>query len=72
MLNGRDKFDLQKSAKVLLTGYLIGIAFMPGAHFQFQFWFIPIVPLVLALTGLPVILTFWIPYYFYPLDFEFE
>lgn len=39
---------------------------MPGANQQFQYWFIPFVPLFVGMIGLPGVLTFWVPLYFYP------
>jgi hypothetical protein len=40
---------------------------MPGANGQFQFWYISIVPLLLGMTGIPMILLFWVEHYFYPI-----
>ena len=57
----------RNTLEILLVGYICGIALMPGANSQFQYWFISIVPLLLAMLGLPMLLTFWIPNYYYPI-----
>mmetsp|Transcript_22607 Transcript_22607/g.34902 ORF Transcript_22607/g.34902 Transcript_22607/m.34902 type:complete len:90 (+) Transcript_22607:97-366(+) len=41
---------------------------MPGANGQFQFWFMAFVPLLLATTGVPILATFWVTEYFYPIN----
>ena len=46
---------------------MCGVALMPGAHIQFQFWFVIFVPLLHGMIGLPSICWFWITPYFYPL-----
>jgi hypothetical protein len=60
--------QIRNTLEILLIGYICGVVFMPGANQQFQFWFIAIVPILLAMTGVPLILTFWIPNYLYPIN----
>jgi len=50
----------------MVIGILIGICLVPGGHFQFQFWFIFLVPLAIEMVGLPTVTTFWVYGYFYP------
>ena len=47
---------------------MAGIALMPGAHGQFQFWFSVLVPLLVGMIGLPGYLTCWVGAYFYPIE----
>ena len=46
---------------------MAGIALMPGAHEQFQFWFTVFVPLLLGMIGLPGWMTCCVSMYFYPM-----
>lgn len=39
---------------------------MPGANIQFQFWFTPMVPILIEMVGLPHWLTFFIYGFLYP------
>ena len=39
---------------------------MPGGHYQFQFWFIFLVPLAIEMVGLPSVGTFWVYQRLYP------
>lgn len=55
------------TTEILILGYMGGIITMPGANQQFQFWFTGLVPIVIEMVGLPSILTFWVPHYFYPI-----
>lgn len=45
---------------------------MPGAHSQFQCWFLCFVPLLLTMTGLPPLMTAWIPIVIYPVHITNE
>ena len=59
--------SLKKTLEILLLGYMCGILLMPGGNFQFQFWFICFVPMLIDMVGLPQMMTFWITPYFYPI-----
>mmetsp|Transcript_13063 Transcript_13063/g.22047 ORF Transcript_13063/g.22047 Transcript_13063/m.22047 type:complete len:218 (+) Transcript_13063:559-1212(+) len=56
----------RKTLEILVIGYFCGVVLMPGANGQFQFWFICLVPLLISMTGVPLVLTFWVTEYFYP------
>ena len=58
--------DVRFTCEVIVIQYMCGIVFMPGGHGQFQIWFIPLVPLLLGMIGVPYLLVFWITNYFYP------
>jgi len=62
----RNQDQLRLTVEILLLGYMGGIVTMPGANQQFQFWFIPIMPVVIEMVGLPSFTTFWIYSYFWP------
>lgn len=59
--------QVRNTLEILLIGYICGIVLMPGAHGQFQYWYISIVPLLLGMTGIPMILVFWLDHYFFPI-----
>ena len=54
--------------EILLIGFFIGINLMPGAHSQFQIWYMYFMPLLIYMTGIPKILTFWIFAHYWPLN----
>jgi hypothetical protein len=58
--------DIRFTCEVIFIQYMCGIVFMPGGHQQFQYWFIPIVPMLLGMIGVPYIFVFWITNYLYP------
>ena len=60
--------DTKLTIELLIVQYMSGIALMPGAHGQFQFWFTVFVPLLLGMIGLPGWVTCLIPMYFYPIE----
>ena len=66
-LGVKTQLDIRFTCEVILIQYMCGIVFMPGGHQQFQYWFIPIVPLLVGMIGVPYILVFWITNYFYPI-----
>ena len=75
VLNGRDDsidFESDKMKtdviEILLIGYFSGMAVMPGAHYQFQFWFMYLMPLLIEMVGLPYWSTFWIYRYMWPIN----
>ena len=39
--------DIKLTAEMLILGYMIGVVTMPGAHYQFQFWFKSLIPIML-------------------------
>ena len=43
---------------------------MPGAHIQFQYWYVSLVPLMIEMIGIPPVLTFWIYVDRYPIEFD--
>ena len=45
---------------------------MPGATQQVQYWFVPLLPLIFSMTGIPILLTFWVTNAYYPLVFYTE
>ena len=53
--------------EVLLIQYMAGVFLMPGAHVQFQFWFMALLPLLLSMIGLPAVATVGVPLFFYPI-----
>jgi len=44
-----------------------GLALMPGANIQFQFWFTPLVPILIQMVGLPYQITFPVYFLFFPI-----
>ena len=40
---------------------------MPNAPVQTQLWFTPFVPLLISMVGLPLPLTIWVYWFFYPI-----
>ena len=62
------KQSVRLTVEVLVIQYMAGVLLMPGAHVQFQFWFLCFVPLLLQMTGIPPLLVVWIPIYFFPIS----
>lgn len=59
---GVDSFEKTRlTIEVLIVQYFAGCVVMPGAHSQFQFWFLCFHPLMLSMLGLPPLMTAWIP-----------
>lgn len=52
--------DKKNTIEILYIGFLSGIVFMPGANSQFQWWYVPLLPLLLDMAGLPIALTAFI------------
>ena len=44
-----------------------GLALMPGANIQFQFWFTPLVPILIQMVGIPYQLSFPVYFFFFPI-----
>lgn len=64
----RNREHLRLTAEILIIGYLSGVYLMPGANLQFQFWFTPLIPLLIEMVGVPQLLTFWIYGVFFPVN----
>lgn len=60
------KEEVKKAAEILLVGFIINFYLMPGLHQHFQFWLLPIFPLVLLMTGFPPWLLYSLYSYLYP------
>lgn len=58
--------QLRTTVDVLVVQWMAGTVLMPGAHGQFQHWYVTLVPLYLSMVGLPALATFWIPLCLYP------
>jgi hypothetical protein len=64
---------MRNTFEILVIGYMCGIVLMPGGNWQFQFWYMPLVPILFAMLPVPLVATFWItnqifPIIYYPLD----
>lgn len=60
--------QIRHACEILILGYMCGVVTMPGANYQFQFWFISLVPVMIEMIGLPSWCTFWIYAMFYPIN----
>jgi len=49
-----------------VIGYVSGLALMPGANIQFQFWFTPLLPILIQMVGLPYWVTLPVYFFFFP------
>jgi hypothetical protein len=56
----QSKAQLRNTLEILVLGYMTGIVLMPGGNWQFQFWYMPLVPILFAMLPLPLVSTFWI------------
>lgn len=45
--------DLRETAEINIIGYMVGLVLMPGGNPQFIMWFLPFLPLILDMVGLP-------------------
>ena len=68
MYTEKDKDRVRFTLEVLIVGYVSGVVMEAGAPLQRQFWFMPLVPILIEMVGLPSILTCWIYGYFYPIN----
>ena len=64
----KERSKVRKTLEILLIGYIAGIVLMPGANIQFQFWFQPILPILIEMIGLPTPITFLCYSFFYPIN----
>lgn len=46
--------DRKLALELLVVSYLSGICMVPGGHQQFQIWYQELIPMALAMTGLPL------------------
>ena len=57
----------------MIIGWIMGVILMPGANGSFQHWHGHYTPMLLAMAGVPLEVTFWVYHYLFPVNiYDFE
>lgn len=62
----------RKAVEVLLTCYIGGVVLIPGQHKQFQMWYLELLPLLVAISGIQPLLIFAAYNNMFPANVVFE